>query len=190
MTKLEVKREVLNCLEELGLDEAVRTGIGAFKEEYAKLQREAAKERKDFRLHNTKLLLRHYQELSIHAKEAISVADFSFWEDLMLPDGRVDIKALKMSVAKTRALLRHVDAMLNAYKSYCESGGLETQRRWRCLSAMYLEQPRLSVDDIAKREYMSTRSVYVDIDTACDQLGVYLYGVDAVGELFEAFGPN
>lgn len=190
MTKLEVQREVLKCIQELGIDEAVREGIGAFCEKTAELRKQAEKERKDSRLHNTKPLLKNYQELSAHAKNAISEADLSYWEDLMLPGGRIDIKELRMSVAKTRALLCHVDAMLAAYKDYCEAGSFEVQRRWRCLSAMYLEHPQLSVNEIAERECISVRQVYIVIDAACDQLGVFLYGADAVSELFGAFGPD
>lgn len=191
MTKLEVQREVLKCIQELGIDEAVKIGVSAFREKSAELQKAAQKERKDFRLHNTKLILKNYIELKAHAREAIDESSLDYWQDLMLVDGgRIDIKEIRMSIAKTRLLLAHVDAMLAAYKDYCEAGSFEVQRRWRCLSAMYLEHPQLSVNEIAERECISVRQVYIVIDAACDQLGVFLYGVDAVSELFEAFGPD
>ena len=189
MTKAELRGAIMDVIKEIGMVAACEAALGAYVEESAKLRKKATKERADARLYNTKLLLRNIQALRIHAEEAVSEADPEFWEDLMLPDGKISLTSIRNSTAKTRALIAHVDAMLGAYEQYCENRTPEDQRRWRIISAIYLEDPPVSPEMVADCENVDVRTVYRDIDIACNQLGVFLFGVDAVGELFEAFGP-
>lgn len=189
MKKAELRDAIMEVFVETGTAAACEAALGAYIEESARLRRQAVKERADARLHNTKLLLRNLQALRIHAEEAVSEADPAFWEDLMIPDGKISLTSIRNSTAKTRALIAHADAMLRAYEQYCENRTPEDQRRWRIISAIYLEASPLSPEIVAARESVEVRTVYRDIDIACNQLGVFLFGVDAVGELFEAFGP-
>ena len=59
------------------------------------------------------------------------------------------------------------------------SGRDEVRRRYRVLSAMYLDEDRLDADQIAERELIDKRTVYKDIDFACERLSYYIFGIDA-----------
>lgn len=187
--KAELRDAITEVIQEIGMKTGIELALAAYIENSAQLRRKAEKERKDSRLYNTKLLLRNLKALRAHAAEAVSESDRAFWEDLMLPDGKISLTSIRISTAKTRALLAHTDAMLDAFRRHCENGEPADQRRWRILPGLYLEDPVLSADEIAEREFVDIRTVYRDVDIACDQLGIFLFGVDAVGELFDAFAP-
>lgn len=61
--------------------------------------------------------------------------------------------------------------MLELFRMQSErSGRDEVRRRYRVLSAMYLNEDRLDADQIAEREMIDKRTVYKDIDFACERL--------------------
>ena len=44
---------------------------------------------------------------------------------------------------------------------------------------VYKRQDRLDADQIAEREMIDKRTVYKDIDFACERLSYYIFGIDA-----------
>lgn len=75
-------------------------------------------------------------------------------------------------------MLNHIDAMLRTYEIIClTSKKPEEQRRYRVLEAMYIKEEPEHVEDIADRENIDVRTVYRDLDAACEKLSALLFGI-------------
>ena len=184
MTKSELKSLIIETVQEIGIDELIRLTAESFSGALEDMQQEAAQKRRSLRIKNTKLLLKNYQELMLHAQESIGEMDYNYWMDLMLPDGKISLDSIRRSIAKTRALCMHVQVMLDEYRKKCEQGSSSAQMRWRIIFSYYLDTPKLSAPEIAEKEYVDVGNVYAQIEKACDELGVYLFGIDALEQLF------
>ena len=184
MTKNEMKSLIIETVQEMGIDELLRVTASCFSDALEEARQDAAQKRRTLRIKNTKLLLKNYQELMLQAQESIGEMDYNYWMDLMLPDGKISLDSIRRSIAKTRALCMHVQVMLDEYRKKCEQGSSSAQMRWRIISSYYLDAPKLSAPEIAEKEYVDVGNVYAQIEKGCDELGVYLFGIDALEQLF------
>lgn len=157
--------------------------------QYKKAEDEAKRRRHTKKLHNTRLILKNYHLLKIHNDSSIAelsdiVDDEAF--DLISamlnkPDAEeIKIKSIKQSVARTRIILDHIDTMLDAYRRRCEMSSREMEwRRWEVIYRLYLsEERRITIDEIAEEFQLDSRTIYRDIDMACEDLSSLLFGVD------------
>lgn len=151
---------------------------------YTKQKEKEKKHRKDRRLRDTKRLMRSYREIKIHAGDAIaSLAevvneDYEFFKCLMEDSDTIDVGAIVRSKARSAIMLTHIDAMLQAYEVICfNSKKPEDQRRFRVLEAMYLKDEPVPVKDIAEVENIDVRTVYKDLDAACEKMSALLFGI-------------
>lgn len=157
--------------------------------QYKKAEEDAKKGRHKRKLHNTRLILKNYNLLKIHNDSSIAeladiVDDEAF--DLISamlnkPDAEeIKIKSIKQSVVRTRIILDHIDTMLEAYRRRCVKSNREMEkRRWEVIARMYLyEDGRMSADEIANEFRLDTRTIYRDVDMACEDLSTLLFGVD------------
>lgn len=151
---------------------------------YAKQKEKEKKTRIDKRLRDTKRLMRSYREIKVHAGDAISSLsetvndDYEFFKELMEEPEKIDVGAIVRSKARSAIMLTHIDAMLNAYEIICyNSKKPEEERRYRVLESMYLEDERITVKEIAERENIDTRTVYKDVDAACEKMSALLFGI-------------
>ena len=82
------------------------------------------------------------------------------------------------SKARSAIMLAHIDAMLRAYEIIClTSKRPEEQRRYRVLEAMYLRDEPVPAKDIAEAEGIDLRTVYKDLDAACEKMSALLFGI-------------
>lgn len=151
---------------------------------YTKQKEKEKKHRKDRRLRDTKRLMRSYREIKIHAGDAIaSLAevvneDYEFFKCLMEDSDTIDVGAIVRSKARSAIMLTHIDAMLQAYEVIClNSNKPEEHRRYRVLEAMYLKDPQMPVKKIAELESIDARTVYKDLDAACEKMSALLFGI-------------
>ena len=154
------------------------------------LERERLKEHKgrnDKRLRNTKLLLKNYRIFQKHCSNAVysaSQIDESAIDilDLMWdPNHSHDamVTSIKRSAMRTSIILGHINEMLKIYEVLCAtSDKAEDARRYRVLHAMYIQEIPSATDKIAKDENIDARTVYKDIDAACDKMSALIFGVD------------
>ena len=54
-------------------------------------------------------------------------------------------------------------------------------RRWEALNLRYIDEDRLSVDEIAERLNIDKRTFYRDINRAMEDMAVLLFGIEAIG---------
>lgn len=163
---------------------AAEVGSKTALEFYTKEKKKEKRLRTERRLRNTKRLMKNYREIKIHAGDAIaSLAeiesdDFDFFQSLMEDRDEIDVKAIIQSKAKSAIMLAHIDTMLQAYQIICYgSKKTEEQRRYRVLESMCLIEVPMTVREIAERENIDNRTVYKDLDAACEKMGALLFGI-------------
>ena len=167
---------------------AAEVGAKAALEIWEQKISKANDEMQDWRLRNTKLLLKNYRNFKDHAANAVFEAEtkedpMQVIEDLMMPGKTVNyrVESIKASAMKTVTIVRHIDAMLGLYKKSCfQYGSEEDERRWRVINGLYISDNRTSVAELAEIECVGERTIYKDIDAACERISILIFGVDGI----------
>ena len=168
---------------------AAEAGAKAALETLEKERHRESREMADRRLRNTKLLLRNYCVIKDHAANAVFEADAAeedpirIMEDLMMPgkSSNLFVESIKRSATRTATIVRHIDAMLRLYQIYCHQyGSEEDARRWRIINSLYISDERKSVLELAEQEGVVERTIYKDIDAACERISALMFGIDGI----------
>ena len=166
---------------------AAEAGAKAGVEAYLKLMKQAQTERQDKRLRNTKLLLRNYRMFKDHCENAvyeIEDLDETVYDILDMMAGHdttTFVESIKQSVARTVLIVKHIETMLQLYEAYCfRSGNTEEQRRYRIIQALYISEDATPVEVLASFESINSRTVYKDIDSACEKISALIFGIDGI----------
>lgn len=149
------------------------------------------RERYDYRFRNTKLLLRNYRELMAHCqravyrvekgKQKINALEILDNMETSICDEEMYVESIKQSAERTAIIMDHVTEMIGLYDAYCHySGRMEDQRRYRVIHAMYIADKRMPVREIARLESVDHRTVYKDVDAACEKLSALIFGIDGL----------
>ena len=129
-------------------------------------QREAIiQEEFDTRFHDVKLLMKNYHMLKKHYTE-------------VAPE-TLDVGVICSMHHKTGLMMSHVDKMLAAYKSICDTSG--DRIYWDVLYLRYIADKRLSISDIAEQLHMDRRTYFRYANRALADLAVLLFGIEAIG---------
>ena len=160
------------------------------------LDRERQRDRRemgDRRLRNTKLLLRNYRVFRAFAENAVYEIDDiippeELIADLMMPgrDSTAFVESIKLSAARTAAIVKHIEVMMNLYQSYCFTlGSDEDRRRWRVVNSLFIKdlapgERAPTVPAIAREENVVERTIYKDIDIAAERIAAFMFGIDGV----------
>lgn len=162
--------------------EGAKAGVEAYKKEIT----DASKEQKDRRLRNTRLLLENYRDFKTHANEAVFEAEqitdedvidlFTIMED---KNEKIIAESIKRSNKKTRLIVKHIDAMVQAYKDRCKSSCRDdVQRRYYVIYYMYTGPLEYTAEEIGEKMGVSKRTIYRDLDYAVEALSVLFFGID------------
>ncbi|MGF9907284.1 hypothetical protein [Brevibacillus porteri] len=166
----------------LSAETAVKAAIEFLEKEKQKQQ----KEKRDWRLRNTKLLLKHYRSFVSHvegAKEKVTAHDYAEAIE-SLHSKELALESIKRSTQRTMVMVRFVQRMVSVYKATCEkSGQQEDIRRYRIIENMYISEEKFTAEEIAECEKIDVSTVYRNINEAVKTLSVLIFGVDGV-ELF------
>lgn len=163
----------------LSAETAVKAAIEFLEKEKQKQQ----KEKRDWRLRNTKLLLKHYRSFVSHvegAKEKVTAHDYA---DAMesLYTSEIALESIKRSTQRTTVMVQFVERMLAVYQATCETSvHPEDLRRYQIIHAMYISEEKTTAEQIAKCHFIDLRTVYRDINEASKALSVLIFGVDAI----------
>lgn len=169
----------------LAAETGAKTALATFAAEIQKSQSERA----DRRLRNTKLLLRNFRMFKAHAENAVfdaSQIDENAYDiiDLMSDrwaDSEVFVASIKESVARTVTIVTHIETMLRLYEAFCEkSGNPEEYRRNRVIRGIYIDDPPQTVKELADANFVTTRTIYNDIDIACERIAALIFGIDGI----------
>ncbi len=169
----------------LAAETGAQAALKAYKEESERIKAENA----DRRLRNTKLLLRNYRMFEAHAVNAVYSAqevDEDAYDiiDLMsdrYSDSEMFVESIKQSVARTVTIVAHIDTMLKLYKVYCESAGNpEDVRRCNVIFGVYINEPPRTIKQMANDYSCTERTIYRDIDDACEKIAALIFGIDGI----------
>ena len=170
---------------------AAEVGAQAGIKEWHKQREISSQERRTKRLRNTKLLVKNYRMFKSHCINAVyevSQITESPTEiiDLMwdpYSSHKSPVKSIKSSVMRTQVIMAHIDEMLSIYKVICDKSTKdEDRRRYRILTAMYINDNIVSIEQLAENENIDKRTAYKDIDIACEKISALIFGVDFLCE--------
>jgi CheY-like chemotaxis protein len=188
MGEMSMSEERLNTQDIVKL--AAGAGAKAALETVAKERQREHREMADRRLRNTKLLLRNYRVFRAHVENAVfEVTDYESPEeiltDLMMPgrDNTLFVESIKRSVARTATIVKHMETMMQLYHAYCvATKTAEDERRWRVINALYICEGdgQRTIPQMAKDEGVVERTIYKDIDIACERIAALMFGVDGL----------
>lgn len=157
-----------------------RTAATAALEHLEKEKQKQEKQKHDRRLRNVKLLLRNYRSLAKHVEDIkleIDVLNEKF-ELTYLDSDEFKILSIKRSKEKTLAMLRYVNKMLAVYKVMCEQTGDE--RRYDAIYRMHIAEDKKTAEEISALQSVSVRTVFNDVEKACKDLTILMFGIDGV----------
>lgn len=177
---------------DLAIQKGVAAGVQAAADRMEEERKRERKGRYDRRLHNTRLLLKHYRALKHHAIGAVSTGkmDRPARENAIdildsLDDERIDdhlyIESIKRSQRRTQIILDHIDEMLRYWLIDCQqSGKEEAMRRYRIIIGTYISEDPATAEDLAEQESIERRTVYKDIKAAMRPLSALIFGIDGI----------
>lgn len=174
---------------EVATARGIEIGIRAAMDYLAEEKEKARKSRYDRRLRNTRLLLKNYRSFKRHAQGAIFNAKQAKENAIDILDGLDDgmlndnlyVEGIKKSQQRTIIILNHVEEMLRYYKIACEQSGKDEElRRYRVIMAMYIDDDKMTAQEIAEKENIEARTVYKDITNAIKPLSALIFGIDSI----------
>ncbi len=186
-----IKKEDLEAMLNDAAKRGAEVGISAF---IATAEKQRATRDKQM-LNATKVLLKKYRDFKIMADktlvDAASVIDESDDEALKeaisalmqfgVDKREMDIVSNQKRVYRTRALMAHVDVMLEAYKVRCARAlNQDEQRRYRVIYEMYIAHEPMAAADIAESENIGLTTVYDTVNKATNDLSILIFGVDGI----------
>lgn len=133
---------------------------------------------KNYRLFQSNLANSVYDTRQLREEHDVSVTMILD----MLEDENADltVESIKASSAKTEAILKHINKVLDIYKAYCEQGLSESEnRRYHELMDRYITS-NLSISQIAEKYCITNASVYADLKAAKAEFAALIFGIDGM----------
>jgi len=183
---MESKQLTQSEIIKLAAEAGAKAGIERYQTEMTKQHRL----RVDTRLRNTERLMRHYREIKLNAKDAITTIKeaqsetFDFFKAMMEEgDAKIDVKAIVAAKARSAVMIAHMDGMIDILAQlYLNSPDPSDVRKFRAFEARFILDPPYSAKEIAARENVDITTVYRDCAEMCDHLSALLFGIQAVTE--------
>ncbi len=142
----------------------------------------------DWKLHNTKLLLKHYRDLKDRCESGVydsrmldQRTQFEQIEAMMLGrDDDIILDSTYRSILRTRTLVADVDAMMEAWKKDVEHGDEVARRRYHVIYFAFICNPRMTTGQLSEKYGVSCRTIQTDIREAIEQLSAKYFGSDGI----------
>lgn len=191
VTMLEMPESVLKKMLDQAAEVAGKTAIQVYIEQHDAQE----KEKFDFYLFNTKLLLEQYRGI----KEYIELRN----EELQIEEEECNLEELmqdyihghmeqdakeKLRRAKnTERQIAEIDMALSVYKRMCETSSNQDEiRKYRVIEMLYLNEEQKTFDEIAEECGIVTRTVARDRDEAVEKITCILFGIDGLNQYMRA----
>ncbi|GEB35293.1 hypothetical protein [Brevibacillus parabrevis] len=165
------------------IEEITRAAVQAAMEFQEKKKQKQQKEKRDWRLRNTKLLLKHYRSFVSHvegAREQVTAMDYADAMESLYTD-ELALESIKRSRQRTIVMVKFVRKMIGVYQAMCEaSGQQEDLRRYHIVHELYISEKKQTVEELAEFHNIEPRTVYNDVKNAVKTLSVLVFGVDGI----------
>lgn len=156
--------------------------------EIEKRKKQKSNEQRDYRLHNTKMLLQNYRKFvgfldtADFKLDEIEEAETREWfRNMYNPSNHSDqvVSSIKAAAVKTRIIVEHVKTVLKAYHEYCEGIGTDiTRRRYGAVYGLYISPKPMTKEEIAQDWFVDTRTIQRDLKTAEQEISSLMFGID------------
>jgi hypothetical protein len=165
------------------MQEVTKTAVTTALEFLEKERQREKQFKRDRRLRNTKLLVRNYRMFKINSQDEMAEL-----KELKDPDSldfldtdELVIESIIRNKERTLAMLRYVDRMLEVYRIMAErSSKPEDLRRYHILYDVYIADVEMTPEEIAKGTFCNKRTVYKDLNKACEALSSLIFGIDGI----------
>lgn len=151
--------------------------IKIYKEDEEK--REVTK--RDYRLHNIKLLLKNYRALVLHCeelKDELEEFNETSIQELDIETISLEsIESIKRSKRKSISMVHFIQGKMEAYKRSCNENEL---KYYHVLEKRYLSSTKYTIAQIAELENIDERTVHRYLKKAIEDLPVIFFGVSAI----------
>ncbi|MGM0239881.1 hypothetical protein [Enterococcus sp. AZ103] len=145
---------------------------------------EKKKERRNWKLRNTQLLLKNYQLLKKHCDGIIPTLEV--YQDSIFNQEELDLAMLMKYKARTKEMLDYFDLMFSSYSQYCHNQGPMAERRLGVVSKLYTFENKafhLTKSEVADYYAIDARTVDRDIKKSSEELSIFLFGIDSLDDL-------
>ncbi|QRG66941.1 hypothetical protein [Brevibacillus choshinensis] len=151
--------------------------------EFQEKEKQKQQTNRDRRLRNIKLLLKNYRNFKKHCDtrgiELDNMDDTWMLKELGAEELALD--SIKRSKVRTKLMVKFIDRMIAVYRIMCEQSGREEDKRiYQSIKLLYLDEERSTAKEIAICHKTDTRTVYRDVDKACEALASLIFGVDSI----------
>lgn len=158
--------------------------------ELEKRKKQKSDEQRDYRLHNTKMLLRNYRrfvgflDTADFKIDEIEEAETREWfRNMYDPSNRSDqiVLSIKSAAIKTRVIVEHIKTVIKAYKEYCDAVGTDiSRRRYGVIYGKYISPTPMAKEDLAKKWFVDGRTVQRDLKAAEHEISSLMFGIDFI----------
>lgn len=160
----------------VNIDEVIKS---AAKEAVKEYDKELKEKQKKTVFHNTRLLLKHYNDLKSHLNKAID--DISKLDGDLLELGHLDmdelyILSIKRSKVKTLIMIAHIDMAMEALKQ--KEIKLCSMEKYEALRMFYIDE--VSYDEIVKHFNCGVNTPRRWMNEMINELSILLFGVDGM----------
>lgn len=163
--------------------EMLETITGIVLKTISKEKKKGAKDKKDWRLRNTKLLLKNYHILKEHCSEIeMELIDYN---PIEFDSDEIQIESIMKSKEKTRIMVLYIDNMIDAYQRYSIKAGEAAERRFKALYHYYVSDYRMNYLQLSELLNVHERTVRKDIEEARKELSVFLFGILSIEDLMD-----
>ena len=162
-------------------DEQLEVIAKAVLKEQKKQEHQKEAKTKDWRLRNTKMLLKNYHILQKHCVEIVE--DLEAFEEIIFDPEELNLKALMRYKAKTKKMLDYFDSSWGSYQNYSKLKGGSNVRRCDVLYKVYLSPIGLKKTDVAELYDIDERTIRRDEKKAIEELSIFLFGIDSLSDL-------
>lgn len=161
----------------INIDKTIEKAVKVAIKEYDKEKK--AESRKNV-FHNTKLLMKHYNDLKSHVDNAISDVNQLEEDKLELGDlydeDELYIASIKKSKTKSLIMIAHIDAAMETlYKQHKRKGTLE---KYQAFTNYYIDEK--TYEEISEQLNCGVNTPRRWINELLNELGVYLFGVECI----------
>lgn len=161
-----------NLLDDLLVRQITETAIEIYKQ-HEKTEKQLKQDR---RLHNVKQLMTNYKRI----EQSVDKVDTGEKDEELniseLMSSEFLVESLSQSNYRSKLMIEHVDKTLAAYKEICKVENIE--ERYSIVYDRFINNIPANV--LWNKYGLSKRTFYREIDRACEDLSVLLFGVDAV----------
>lgn len=141
------------------------------------------KARRDRRLRNIKLLLKNYRSFKKHCEDIkLDIDEINERIEFVTMDSEeFRLESIKRSKEKTLIMVRYTEKMMTVYRIMCEqSDDEEAMRLYKTIDSLYISDVKKTAEEVARGHSVHKRTVYKDVDKACETLVVLMFGIDGV----------